>query len=361
MTADVVQADCRDALMDVEPESVPAIVTDPPYGLHFMGKAWDYDLPGASCWRHCFRVLKPGAFMLVFGGTRTFHRLACDVEDAGFFLQDTVLWLYGQGFPKGKNALKPAWEPVLLWRKPGKSALNVEACRVDMCGEVVTTTQGQSAAQQAGDMYSGRDNRSGRAFRSEPGGRWPANLILDEEAAAALDEQSGERKAGGSKRCKGQQHGFMSPRSSLRKHNYLSHGDTGGASRFFYCAKARPSERNAGCEGLPEKARRTLAGGTLGPCENAKPNPQEPVAAGNTHPTVKPVALMRYLCRLIVPPGGLVVDPFCGSGSTGVAAIQEGFHFLGIDKDEEACTIARARLAHALVEAQPQERQAAGE
>jgi DNA modification methylase len=445
-TARVLHGDCREILAGMEEASVDAVVCDPPYGLSFMGKDWDHGVPGVEFWRATLRVLKPGGHLVAFGGTRTFHRLTCAIEDAGFEVRDVLSWMYGSGFPKsldvskaidrrhvkdgdefafrwkpihsddvyrvtafvkaardrsgktnkeidnlfgfcgmaghwtsstsqpavpswpqwvslkellgfgdemdalveqingGKGdrsientalgarevigtrrgtdtsvqriaaacaaqgleksvsrdfdvttpktataqewegwgtALKPAWEPIVLARKPlvgsvaanvlshGTGALNVDGCRVGM------RDSNESGWSKSGSRESENRAMSGknydRAPKDEKGtGRWPANVVLDEEAAAQLGEQS----------------------------------------RFFYCAKASRAERGE----------------------------------GNDHPTVKPVALMRWLCRLVTPPGGLVLDPFCGSGSTGIAARSEDFHFVGVDLDEHYCEIARRRI-----------------
>jgi site-specific DNA-methyltransferase (adenine-specific) len=283
-------------------ESVDAIVCDPPYGLSFMGKGWDHGVPGVDFWVEALRVLKPGGHLIAFGGTRTYHRLAVAIEDAGFEVRDCLMWLYGSGFPKSHNlrgewqgwgtALKPAYEPVILARKPlrgtvadnmaqwGTGGLNIDATRV-----------------------------------GDEGGRWPANVILDEEAAAALDAQSG----------------------------------IGGASRFFYTAKASRSEREAGLDGVEVKQAGSVRGHNKHKprlAGDGRVNPQitEPQRA-NHHPTVKPIALMRYMIRLVVPRGAVVLDPFMGSGSTGCAAMVEGMQFIGIDIIPEYVEIARLRLA----------------
>ena len=433
------QGDALEVMRGLEPCSVDAVVTDPPYGLGFMGKEWDK--PGASfverkaakgnrfdhvggnhnpinfqdaartrrvegqrfqAWAmewagEVLRVAKPGAHLLAFGGTRTFHRLACAIEDAGWEVRDCLSWLYGSGFPKsldvskaidraagaerevvghyqspenttgwkGQNsrgvsyvgtaipdgelrpisapatnaarewqgwgtALKPAWEPIILARKPlvgtvaanvlehGTGALNVDGCRIgtspaDARAMERVNTPG-SGRYRAGKF--GAAGPDGFGAQTEPfdcgRGRWPANLVLDEAAAAMLDEQSGDLSThpgtmrtlsggGGYSKLPGRPPGTV-----------LSTGDTGGASRFFYTAKASSGERH--------------------------------YAGKNSHPTVKPVDLMRWLVRLVTPPGGLILDPFMGSGSTGVAALAEGFRFLGIELDPEMVKLARRRI-----------------
>lgn len=344
----MLHGDCLEVLRTIESASVDAIVTDPPYGLKFMGKKWDYDVPSVEVWRECLRVLKPGGHMLVACGTRTQHRMAVNIEDAGFEIRDVVTWLYGSGFPKSLNigkqggpegwgtALKPACEFWTLARKPldgtvaanvlkhGVGGINVDGCRVQFQNEY-TLNHG---------ALEGFD----RSDRAHITGRFPANLILDEEAAAMLDEQSGTLTSGS--RAAGVRKG-MGFHGADGDGGPAIIGNSGGASRFFYVAKASKSERNAGLEHLP-----TRRGGSEqfdsrwkeGVGEDRMPMNQ------NHHPTVKPVKLMRYLCRLITPPKGLVLDPFMGSGSTGVAAKAEGFEFVGIEREKEYFEIAQARM-----------------
>jgi DNA modification methylase len=283
----IIEGDCLEAIGLMDAESVDAIVTDPPYEMGFMGKRWDatgvaYDM---TTWGACLRVLKPGGHLLAFGGARTYHRMVCAVEAAGLEIRDQIMWLYGSGFPKSQTALKPAHEPIVLARKPlagsvaanmlkfGPGAINVDGCRIGTEGGGTHCGNRDGSGKCLGHDNAGRSTSGETVHGPESvSGRWPANLILDEQAAA----------------------------------------DAGEWSRYFYCAKASTAERNAGCN--------------------------------NNHPTVKPISLMRYLCRLVTPPGGLILDPFCGSGSTGVAAIQEGFRFVGIELDSDYCRIARARL-----------------
>ena len=366
------QGDCRKVMSKLKENSIDSVVTDPPYNLKFMGKAWD--ATGIAfqpeMWKEVLRVLKPGGHLLAMGGTRTHHRLWCAVEDAGFEIRDTLMWLYGTGFPKSldvskaidkaagaerevvgedaaryarlKNqlegsvstggqwkhgprtvnttasatdaakqwegwgtALKPAWEPILLARKPligtvavnvqahGTGALNVGRCRIPNRDDNEDKTQLQINAGK---------------------GRWPANVLLDEEAGALLDAQSGEcgnrwKKNYGEEYAKEErQYGGGSFGGGGYKGN-STFADSGGASRFFYCAKASRKERGE----------------------------------GNTHPTVKPLALMRWLVRLITPPGGKVLDPFIGSGTTALAAKEEAFRCIGIDTSDEYLEIARRR------------------
>jgi len=307
----IICGDCLDVMASMPESSVDSIVTDPPYGLSFMGKDWDHGVPGEAFWREALRVAKPGAHLLAFGGTRTHHRLMCAIEDAGWEIRDCLGWLYGSGFPKSLDvskaidkmagaeraheaiqwqgwgtALKPAWEPIVLARKPligtvaqnvlehGTGALNIDGCRV---GTEDKLSIGSNKHNGNAINFGMKDNKEAQS--QHPQGRFPANLIHDgsDEVEAVFPKN---------------------------------------ASRFFYCAKASKSERGE----------------------------------GNNHPTVKPLALMRYLCRLVTPPDGVVLDPFCGSGSTLVGALQEGFRYIGIEKDPDYVNIAYARTKHALKE-----------
>lgn len=333
----VLHGDCLEVLKTLNENSVDAIVTDPPYGLKFMGKKWDYDIPNRSIWEALVRCLKPGGQLLSFGGTRTYHRLVCEIEDAGFEIRDQLQWLYGSGFPKSHNlpggwgtALKPANEPIVLARKPlsektvaknvekwGTGALNIDESRIGISDAVNFKSK-----QNHNNMgYGGAKDTEAREHYN-PKGRWPANLLLDEVAAEMLDEQSGP--------CRN------------------TYNDSGGASRFFYVAKSSKRERNAGLEGMPQTKLQDFADGTkrklIAQAESAK-NPNLPRA--NHHPTVKPIKLMEYLCRLITPPNGIILDPFMGSGSTGVAAKRLGFQFIGIEMEKEYVQIAEKRIASA--------------
>lgn len=362
--------DCRNVMATLPAESVDAIVCDPPYGLSFMGKGWDHGVPGVDFWTEALRVLKPGGHLIAFGGTRTYHRLAVAIEDAGFEVRDCLMYLYGSGFPKsldvskamdkqagaerevtgsvfrgekagrsagikGKTvpridvftapstdlakqwhgwgtALKPAYEPAILARKPlsgtvannvaqwGTGALNIDGCRI-----------------------GGTD------------GRWPANLILDEDAAAALDVQSGVR-AGGRRGIGRGDDGNVFGSGLNSKTTEPMYNDTGGASRFFYTAKASRSEREAGLDGMEQ-----VKAGAMTGAEYREDRPTNHPMRANHHPTVKPIDLMRYMVRLVTPPGGVVLDPFMGSGSTGCGAMLEGMRFIGIDIAPEYVEIAR--------------------
>lgn len=390
-------ADCRDAMRAMDADSIDAIVTDPPYGLSFMGKGWDHGVPGVEFWTEALRVAKLGAHLVAFGGTRTFHRLTCAIEDAGWEVRDCLSWLYGSGFPKSLDvskaidksagaerevgpvdparagrlvnqagdystdagwsagnrkvtidppatdaartwqgwgtALKPAWEPIILARKPlvgtvaanvlahGTGAINVDACRVRWASDEDRKAGRPASFPRAHSGFEGKSfaiaDRSHRdpAAEQHPAGRWPANVILDEDAAAMLDAQSGiaRPKTGRVGQRGGKGFGMFDDAKGASAVGYWPADLGGGASRFFYTAKASRRERGE----------------------------------GNTHPTVKPLALMRWLVRMVTPSNGLVLDPFNGSGSTGVASIAEGFRYVGCEREAEYVEIARRRLSDA--------------
>ena len=349
--------------------SVDAIVTDPPYGLGFMGKGWDHGVPGVEFWLAALRVARPGAYLLAFGGTRTFHRLAVAIEDAGWEIRDTVMWVYGSGFPKSHNgpwggtALKPAWEPIIMARKPlvgtvaanvqkhGTGALNIDACRVDYLG----TEDAAAAAAAAAEIRSKQTDRNfdgwgmraqnltAEAYLAGPAGagRWPANLIHDgsEEVLAAFPDSVTARIEKPSDCRSDGATSFDNMRGNRPARGYDGEGS---AARFFYCAKADRSDRNDGLHGMPESMP-LAANGAANAISHNRGSRSGPRA--NHHPTVKPTDLMRYLCRLVTPKGGTVLDPFMGSGSTLKAAELEGFSAIGIEIDPEYCEIARNRIA----------------
>ena len=302
----VFNIDCRLGMSMYPDNHFDSIVCDPPYELGFMGKKWDSTgiANSVEMWREALRVLKPGGHLLAFGGSRTYHRMACAIEDAGFDIRDQIMWVYGQGFPKSHNlsgqwdgwgtALKPAHEPICMARKPligtvaanvlahGTGALNIDGCRV-------LTTENQSRPR--GSFPFSDDawgiGRPDEVSQSHADGRWPANLIHDgsAEVTALFPDKSNTPCA-------------------------PQYGDDGSAARFFYCAKTSKADRGE----------------------------------GNIHPTVKPTDLMRYLCRLVTPPGGVILDPFAGSGSTGKAATLDGFEFVGFELSAEYTKIANARM-----------------
>jgi site-specific DNA-methyltransferase (adenine-specific) len=387
----------------LDAESVDAVITDPPYGLTFMGKDWDnYGTPlGFQQWTaqwaaEAYRVLKPGGHLLAFGGTRTYHRLAAGVEDAGFEIRDCLLWLYGSGFPKsldvskaidkaagaerkviGKSkrhgggtmqgasfqvsanipnitapatdaarewegwgtALKPAVEPIVMARKPiigtvaenvqryGTGAININATRVGT-EERFNNPGGISTANGVYGI------RFGNVEGNTVSGRWPANVLLDEAAAALLDEQSGESVSQAAMMQAGPESegwGLHTRQPGVRGHN-----DSGGASRFFYVAKAAKAERNFGLDGFNTEVAGTGA---------LRDGGRESKPRANTHPTVKPVALMAYLIRMVARKGSVILDPFMGSGTTAVAAIQEGVAWIGCEREAEYVKIIEGRTA----------------
>lgn len=355
--ADLIHGDCLEVMRRMEPDSVDAIVTDPPYGLRFMGKEWDHGLPGVPFWEEALRVAKPGAHLLAFGGTRTHHRLMCAIEDAGWEIRDTLMWVYGSGFPKSHNlkgehegwgtALKPAWEPIIMARKPlcGTVAENVEkwgtgAINVDGCRIPVKDTRSGGFGKGHRPWIKG-DIGNNTVYEDKLG-RWPANLIHDgsEEVLAGFPKAPGQMGD-----VRGTENSVPGYSGGLGRSPFYGRlGDSGSAARFFYCAKASRAEREAGLEGMEVKHV------TCRPLSDDEDDRtiQERLhgrKARNHHPTVKPLALMRYLCRLVTPPNGLILDPFAGSGTTGIAANLEGFRFVGIEKDQSYCEIAEKRLA----------------
>ena len=380
--------------------SVDAIVTDPPYELGFMGKRWDasgiaYDL---EVWRQALRVLKPGGHLLAFGGTRTYHRMACAIEGAGFEVRDSIHWIYGSGFPKSLNvekagageawqgwgtALKPAHEPIVVARKPldgtvaanvlkhGTGALNIDGTRVEYANaeDFAKLAAGvASIKERGGVMGNSWPNSSDLSGANDAStiGRWPPNVLLSHSpdcgdecaedcAVAEMDGQSGfsrsprigsvaVKKGRVNQVAKGNEKARISPNG---------HGDSGGASRFFPCfhygTKAGRKEREAGCEHLPARSgaqaveREEGSDGVNSPRAGAGRTASE---VRNHHPTVKPVEVMRWLVRLVTPPNGIVLDPFAGSGTTGVACVREGFDFIGCELSHEYASIARARIKH---------------
>ena len=515
------QGDCRDVMAGMDANSVDAIVCDPPYGLRFMSKGWDHGVPGVEFWEAAKRVAKPGAHLLAFGGTRTFHRLTVAIEDAGWEIRDTIMWVYGSGFPKsldvskaidaaagcerprvpggqgGTNAilgtrksgeaisgeaisgeaatwqgwgtaLKPAWEPIIVARKPlagtvaanvlryGTGGINIDACRIELSEDDPNHRPTPSLSNRGANSMFGSGGHTGDTLTAL--GRWPANLIHDgsEEAVAGFPQAGGGfGVSGGDPDGKGI-YGKRFPRGNMATVGY---GDSGSAARFFYCAKASKADRESGLDSIEivtvqcsswenadHKARlrvdtaqsppRVIAVSGA-PCNDARAwnmllfgspstvpcllvnkstietatnsttesrtlnwlvrsntsgctavascetehggslaesaefgtpsltitsewtvsargvervqSPMRLSISGNAgspadHPTVKPTDLMRYLCRLVTPPNGIVIDPFMGSGSTGKAATLEGFHFIGIEREEAYCEIAAKRI-----------------
>jgi len=489
----VLVGDCREVMQTMADNSVDAIVTDPPYELGFMGKSWDstgvaYDV---TVWQECLRVLKPGGHLLAFGGSRTYHRLAVAIEDAGFQIRDQIMWVYGSGFPKSLNigkaidknngevdrvrrftawmrttglkarqideitgtnmgghyltaasqpaiptaelwsvlrshcgdvpewvdelvarieaereivgtktsgigtafgdgewasgqaqevaitapataeakewegwgtALKPAHEPIVMARKPldgtvannvlthGVGGINIDGCRVDYESEGDKKVAHNNAlgmerlSQEYGSTLSSFEGGWKKHHPELPQGRFPANFIHDgsDEVVELFPETKGgvavRRNSGGNT------FGGDNPKPVM---DNLGYNDSGSAARFFYCAKASKKDRNEGLDDMPLQRRAGLVGADRdGQLDDVSERWRTQPAA-NHHPTVKPTELMRYLCRLVTPPNGTVLDLFTGSGSTGKAATLEGFNFIGIEQSAEYAEIANARINHA--------------
>jgi site-specific DNA-methyltransferase (adenine-specific) len=422
--------DCLEKLKELDDNSVDSIVTDPPYGLAFMGKQWDYDVPSQEIWEECMRVLKPGGHLLSFAGSRTYHRMAVRIEDAGFEIRDQIMWVYGSGFPKSRDigkdiekikvggiknlkqvgtkqgikvetgtsgysyskeyvpgksmggkqisgdipvyeitnewggwgtALKPAHEPIVMGRKPisektvadnvlewGTGGINIDGCRISH-NEPIRVKK----AQEGGNKVYGQSGRYEDTTELKPEGRFPANIIFDEEAGKLLDEQtgvltSGFMKAGTTRKMSESNvntYGHYDSDTSYRD----TYGDSGGASRFFYCPKTSKSDRNEGLDDFETKKSSSMPGRRN--AEDMSSSKIDNDVTGrfvtlrqNIHPTVKPTDLMTYLIRLVTPKGGIVLDPFMGSGSTGKAAVREGMEFIGIERENEYFEIAEARI-----------------
>jgi hypothetical protein len=382
--------DCLEVMRTLPDASVDAVVTDPPYGLAFMGKRWDYDVPSVEIWAECLRVLKPGGHLLAFAGTRTQHRMAVRIEDAGFEIRDLIMWVYGSGFPKsldvskaidraagaegsrgpmkrggerlarledGKRdgegrwgdeagrdpytylpftpeaqqwagwgtALKPALEPITMARKPlqgtvaanvlahGTGGINVDGCRVS--SDLPAPRNAPKKIMRGGKFHAAAEAGTEMNFYNPTQGRWPANLIHsgEDEVVRLFPQQAGTAAPVHKRNGDKFRSAYGAFQGNIDEAGSTFHADTGSAARFFYTAKASRDDRSD----------------------------------GNTHPTVKPTDLMRYLCRLVTPPGGTVLDPFMGSGSTGKAAMLEGFEFIGIEREPQYFAIAEQRITRA--------------
>ena len=342
--------DCLDIMPTLDAESIDAIVTDPPYGLAFMGKHWDHGLPGSDFWREALRVARPGAYLLAFGGTRTVHRLACAIEDAGWIIRDMLVWGYASGFPKGRANLKPAWEPIVMARKPGPlRPLDIDGCRIEM-----TTGDREDVAARINTPNSHRIVGADLVVANGtdkprepfvPTGRWPANVILtDPIFDGGWDGVvgGGISESGISVRRNGTRQDAVTPFVSDFPVGSpdAGYGDSGTYSRFFLIPKAARSDREPVLGGLPLRDENFMAGLP----DPRMDRPQIRNARANVHPTVKPTELMRHLVRLVTPQGGTVLDPFLGSGTTALAAEMEGFAWVGIEREPEYVAIAEARL-----------------
>lgn len=462
--------DCLEVMRAMPDNSVDAIVTDPPYGLEFMGKEWDAPwkgdnrqpgddsytesasrhsnfvrygmsagyggdlgakMRGFQDWteqwaREVLRVLKPGGHLLAFSGSRTYHRMACAIEDAGFEIRDQIMWLYGSGFPKSLDvskaidkaagaerervpgpksggmasynagnakqgyrdeayyedgntmlskepatdaarqwngwgtAMKPAHEPICMARKPlvgtvaanvlqfGTGAINVDACRVqtddNLNGGAYSAERKPSDSEwvkHGGTIHSS----TGREF-VQPTGRWPANVVHDgsDEVVGLFPAQAGAAAPVHTRNSDKFRNAYGAFAGDVDEAGSTFHGDSGSAARFFYCAKATRRDRNEGCEQL-DKRPLLWSSGTQNPGSFQSKGTDK--SSQNHHPTVKPTALMQWLVRLVTPPGGTVLDPFMGSGSTGKACVLEGVGFIGIEREADYLSIAEARIAHA--------------
>ena len=338
MTVQIYQGDCRQQLFNLDPNTVDSVVTDPPYGLSFMGKAWDYDVPDVEVWKQCYRVLKPGGHLLAFFGSRTYHRGVIPIEDAGFEIRDQMMWLYGSGFPKSHN--------VSLAIDKMKGA---EREVVDVKGQRANSGSGIynfNNPSKVAEFYEGgwNDTYEVTAASSDEAKQWdgwgttlkPGHepIVLARKpfdgtvAMNVLAHGTGAINIDG---CRTQEGKFPA--------NVMHDGLHEEWAEYFYCPKANKGDRNEGLEHLPDKQLPGVDGESyMGMTSEGRKQ-----TAKNIHPTVKPNELMRYLCRLITPPGGTVLDPFTGSGSTGKAAKMEGFSFVGCELDPEYVEIARAR------------------
>lgn len=399
--------DCLEVMDKLEADSIDAIITDPPYELNFMGKGWDN--AGVSfnkeTWVKCLRLLKPGGYLLTFGGSRTFHRIACAIEDAGFEIRDTIMWIYGSGFPKSMNiskgiedknkygkantiakrkveqnsdgkeykviqtnngamgekkivnrreykpvdssakqwsgwgtCLKPAFEPIIVARKPfkgslvdnilehGVGGLNIDECRVG-------------------------NEEQAQLSRNVASGRFPANIIHDgsEEATGGMPKTKGCQGKG----FKKGDYKSSAVNTTFSRGDCVPYNDFGSASRYFYCAKASKRDRDEGLDEFEEKTKVFNGKSQSSSKEIKDVEKRFTTRLRNTHPTVKPTALMQYLVRLVCPKGSVILDPFMGSGSTGKATAYEnkdrnaGYSFIGIEQDEQYLEIAKARIKYA--------------
>ncbi len=364
-------------LKQLEDNSVDSVVTDPPYGLSFMGKKWDYDVPSVELWKEVYRVLKPGGHLLSFTGSRTYHKIASGIEESGFEIRDMINWIYSTGMPKSLNVgkkitddsqwegwgtqLKPSHEPIVMARKPisektivdnvlrwGTGAINIDKSRVPMYeGEVKV---GGFGNEKIGFANQSKDLKRNVEWVERTDGRFPTNTIHDgsEEVTSFFPNSKG---AGGSTpQVKVTGYGDIIGKG---KNDYLggerktfNSGD-GSASRFFYCAKPSRNERDLGLEDFQKKLNTHSTYGLhsdQGLINNGRNPENRNREVANHHPTIKPIKLMEYLVNLVTPKGGIVLDPFMGSGTTGMATVKNGFGFIGVEREKDYFEIAEARV-----------------
>ncbi|MBJ2318622.1 site-specific DNA-methyltransferase [Pseudomonas fluorescens] len=411
----VLIGDCIESMRTLPDNSIDSVVTDPPYGIRFMGKSWDgqdiesraayrdsmpsadlacgatgghrsiaaeagkYDLtPGGMKafqsftleWAtECLRVLKPGGHLLSFAAARTYHHMAVGIEMAGFEIRDQIMWVFGSGFPKSHNlkgdhqgwgtALKPAHEPICVARKPfsgtvatnmgkwGTGGLNIDGCRVsavDAEALAKNWDRDTTVDMRGGRFVGGKSGSIAMTAEASALGRWPANLIHDgsAEVMALFPSQAGAAAPVMGTEASAASAGLITGHRDRVAGAF--HNDSGSAARFFYCAKTSRTDRH---EGMVNPGPQFKMGTTLRKVETTE-------TKGNNHPTVKPTDLMAYLLRLVTPPGGVALDPFMGSGSTGKAAMREGFEFIGCEIDEQYAAIARARIEYEVLRQQEQ-------
>ena len=331
--------DCLNVMATFDAESIDAIVTDPPYGLGFMGKAWDRAHQHEPWAREALRVAKPGAYLLAFGGTRTVHRMACAIEDAGWIIRDLLVWGYASGFPKGRANLKPAWEPIVMARKPGP----LRMLAIDECRIALVDGDAKRGGFGNGGIGFGGDSGAGAEWVDRAEGRWPANVLLTSPIfdggwdGVVGGGETTTNSTGAHSLAEYERNG-VTGWGSDRGRFYGQ--DYGTYSRFFLIPKAARSDREPVLGGAGGRVVSVWGGDE----DDLTPGKKSTVARRNVHPTVKPVDLMRHLVRLVTPPGGTVLDPFLGSGTTGLAAEMEGFAWIGIEKEAEYVAIAEARL-----------------
>lgn len=415
-----------DILPSLPDNSVDSIVTDPPYELGFMGKSWDSTgiAYNVEMWKQCLRVLRPGGHLVAFSGSRTYHRMAVAIEDAGFQIRDQMMWVYGSGFPKSHNvglnvdklngitknrgkafvvagqskqrdkdtggdlvagsntigaykaqnkwdgwgtALKPAHEPIVLARKPlegtvaenvlkwGTGGINIDGCRVDYQSESDKAIAHNNALGmerlkiKEGEKLGSFDGGWKKHKPQLPTGRFPANLMHDgSQEVLDLFPTSGKGNGGEPYSYAGREYDNKdtSMFNGDKPQAPSNFNDSGSAARFFYCPKANKKDRDEGCDDFEERRESDRPSDDKVGGDNPRNRSNTP--RKNSHPTVKPTELMRYLCRLITPPNGTVLDPFNGSGSTGKASVLEGFNYIGIELDADYIKISEARIKSVL-------------